>query len=84
MSRNKAYYRFQRKRTIARKIGILRRIGGEEYLKAWSGGTAGRFAKGKIHCSCPLCRMKSYDELTKRDKTALESAKQQLSELKHG
>ena len=48
-------------RAIHRKEGILKRIGGEEYIRAWTGGTPGRLAKGKIHCSCPMCRKKSYD-----------------------
>ena len=84
MSRNRAYYRMQRRRAITRKIGILRRIGGEEYVHMWSGGKPGRFAKGKIHCSCSLCRMKSYDELARRDKRSLESAAQQLDECRRG
>ena len=81
MSRKRVYYRFQRRRAIARKTRILRRLGGEEYLIAWSKGTPGRFAKGKIHCSCPLCRRKSSDGLARRDKKALESANQQLDAL---
>lgn len=68
MNRTRDYYRKQRKRAIRRKSGILRRIGGEQYVHAWAQGSTGRFAKGKIHCSCWMCRTKSYDEASIRDK----------------
>ena len=57
---------------------ILRRLGGEEYVYAWTRGAYGRLAKGKIHCSCPMCRAKSRDEHSHRDKKAFLSAKQQM------
>lgn len=79
-NRNRNYYRQQRKRVIKRKVNILRKIGGEYYVNAWSGGAVGRFAKGKIHCSCRLCRCKSCDELTVRDKRKTIDALDQLSE----
>lgn len=78
MKRTRAYYRRQRNRTIERKLGILRRLGGEEYVYAWTRGAYGRLAKGKIHCSCPMCRAKSRDEHSYRDKKAFLSAKQQM------
>ena len=80
MNRDRAYHRRQRKRAIHRKEGILRGIGGEEYVFAWSRGAPGRFAKGKIHCSCPMCRVKSYDDPCIRDKRAAEYAAEQLRE----
>ena len=79
-NRNRNYYRQQRKRVIKRKVDILRKIGGEYYVNAWSGGVRGRFAKGKIHCSCRMCRCKSCDELTVRDKRKTIDALDQLSE----
>ena len=79
-NRNRNYYRQQRKRVIKRKVNILRKIGGEYYVNAWSGGVLGRFAKGKIHCSCRMCRCKSCDELTVRDKRKTIDALDQLSE----
>ena len=79
-NRNRNYYRQQRKRAIKRKVNILRKIGGECYVNAWSGGVLGRFAKGKIHCSCRMCRCKSCDELTVRDKRKTIDALDQLSE----
>ena len=68
MNRTRDYYRKQRKRAIRRKTGILQRIGGEQYVRAWAHGSTERFAKGKIHCSCWMCRTKSYDEKSIRDK----------------
>lgn len=78
MKRTRAYYRRQRNRAIERKLGILRRLGGEEYVYTWTRGAYGRLAKGKIHCSCPMCRAKSRDEHSHRDKKAFLSAKQQM------
>ncbi len=78
MKRTRAYYRRQRNRAIERKLGILRRLGGEEYVYAWTRGAYGRLAKGKIHCSCPMCQAKSRDEHSHRDKKAFLSAKQQM------
>lgn len=68
MKRDRGYYRSQRKRTICRKRNLLYGSGGHDYLRAWTHGVSGRLAKGKIHCSCPMCRTKSYDDPAIRDK----------------
>lgn len=81
MNRDRSYYRKQRKRTIHRKEGILRRIGGDEYICAWACGATGRFAKGKIHCSCWMCRRKSFDDLQLRDKRMAMNTAEQLREI---
>lgn len=81
MNRGRGYYRKQRKRTIHRKEGLLRRIGGEEYVCAWAQGALGRFSKGKIHCSCWICRKKSYDDPQHRDKRMAIDATEQLREI---
>ena len=81
MKRSQGYYRRQRKRTIQRKRGILLRTGGKELYKGWTRGAEGRLAKGKIHCSCPMCRTKSYDELGIRDKRDKEKAEWMVMEL---
>jgi len=78
--KNRAYRRSQRNRVINRKVCILRKIGGEKYVLAWSGGEAGRFAKGKIHCSCRMCRIKSYDVPSHSDRKKLLAAQQQMNE----
>ena len=80
MERDRAYYRYQRKQHIKRKMGILRRLGGEEYLTAWTRDECGRLAKGKIHCSCWMCRAKSYDEPAHSDWKAQVGADQQVRE----
>ena len=67
MPGSRAYHRWQRQRTINRKVGLLNRIGGDEYVFAWTHGMTGRLAKGKIHCSCPMCRSKSSDQISHRD-----------------
>ena len=68
MEKDRGYYRYQRKQHIKRKMGILRRIGGQQDLDAWTGGGYyGVLAKGKIHCSCWMCRSKSYDSWSHSD-----------------
>lgn len=51
-NRNRAYYRHHRKRVIRRKVRIAEQYG-------WNISFEGRFAKGKIHCSCLLCAIKT-------------------------
>ncbi|OUO93857.1 hypothetical protein [Cloacibacillus sp. An23] len=80
MERTREYRRRQRRRVIKRKISILRRVGGEEYVNAWTRGRPGRLAKGKIHCSCHLCRTKSCDFLPHREMKQAESARCEISE----
>jgi len=83
MKKSRAYRRTQRQRVICRKVRILRKYGGEKYVNGWSAGgkKLGRFAKGKIHCSCPMCRRKSYDELSHTDRKKLIDAQQQIDEV---
>ena len=81
MKRDRSYRRRQRVRTIHRKEGILRRIGGEEYVRAWTGGDPGRLAEGKIHCSCPMRREKSCDNPSIPDLRKQEAFQEQMKEL---
>jgi hypothetical protein len=82
MKRTRAARRSQRQRVISRKVHILRKSGGEQYVKAWSrGGETGRLAKGKIHCSCGMCRTKSYDNLTHTDRKKLLAGQQQIEDI---
>ncbi len=78
LNRDRSYYRYQRNRAINRKLGKLRRIGGNALVYAWTRGEHGRLTKGKIHCSCSLCRVKSYDEPSRRDQAAKDGAIEQL------
>ena len=63
-NRTQAYYRHHRKRVIQRKSKLAKLLG-------WHGKCVGKFAKGKIHCSCSYCRKKTREmgfpksELTK-------------------
>lgn len=66
MARSRAWTRYHRRRTIKRKADMLRRW--REDPLTWCGGDLGVFSKNKIHCSCWMCRVKSYDELSCRDK----------------
>ena len=81
MKRDRGYYRRQRAKQIRRKERILYGLGGHETVYAWERGVPGRLAKGKIHCSCPMCRTKSYDYLGRRDLRANEKAQEMCREL---
>ena len=78
MNRNRSWYRLQRERAIRRKEHILLSYGGNANLQAWTNGQHGRLSKGKIHCSCWMCRRKSYDAISHRDAKLLSNIKDQL------
>jgi len=78
LNRNRAYYRKQRARAISRKKVFLKRLGGDELIRAWSRGEFGRLSKGKIHCSCWMCRIKSYGSKSHSDKKKETVAVQQM------
>ena len=65
-----AYTRYQRNRSINRKVNILRRRNGDLFVNDFH-PIKGKLSKGKIHCSCYGCRTKSYDELSHIDKSKL-------------
>jgi hypothetical protein len=68
------YRRFQRNRTVNRKRGILNRLHGIEHsYVAWR--VSGKFAKGKIHCSCWMCSYKPYATNAFKAKHPKEQAK---------
>ncbi len=81
MKRDNGYYRYQRKRTIRRKDRILHFWGSDEKVASWERGAKGRLSKGKIHRSCPMCRRKSYDDPTARDKRAMRKATEMIQGL---
>lgn len=80
MNRTRDWHRFQRRRAIARKAGILRRNWGAEEAFLRTGGKPGRLSKGKIHCSCWMCRRKSRDERSTSDNRKQVSILQQMEE----
>ncbi len=61
MSRSRAYTRYQRRAHISRKKRIIKNVG------CWVTKFDGQLSKGKIHCSCWLCRMKSYEYIKASD-----------------
>ena len=65
MNREKSYYREMRKKHINRKKRIVKKAYSliDNYYEH-----DGMYSKGKIHCSCWMCRRKSYDEATMMDK----------------
>jgi queuine/archaeosine tRNA-ribosyltransferase len=82
MKRNRGDYREQRERAIARKFSIQRkRMGIKEANEIYDKRRKSQLGKGKIHCSCPMCRAKSYDELSHRDQAHIENCLQQLKEF---
>lgn len=56
------YYRAQREKAINRKKRIIK-----DQHNYWNVRFDGELSKGKIHCSCPLCRRKSYDYAKMQD-----------------
>jgi hypothetical protein len=82
LKRNKSYYRYQRNRAINRKFNILRKDWGtEETEKFYDKTNKGKLSKGKIHCSCWMCREKSYIELKHTDKKKILKCNQSLNDF---
>ena len=52
-NRKRDYFRFQRERSIKRKTKILREVNDIEYSE---NNYVGKLSKGKIHCSCFVCK----------------------------
>ena len=73
MNRSSNFYRHHCIRTINRKKRIIR-----DQHNYWHVPFDGMLSKGKIHCSCWMCRHKSYDEAKMQDK---HSAIKDLSQL---
>ena len=80
MNRTRIWYRYQRRRAIHRKAGILRRIWGAAEVNLWTNGKTGKLSKGKIHCSCWMCRHQSRDEHSASDLRKESSLRQQIKE----
>ncbi|GAB0167657.1 hypothetical protein LSPCS325_10940 [Lysinibacillus sp. CTST325] len=77
-NRSKAYIRHQRERIIRKKWTILKNVWLEksEYMPA-----RGKLSKGKIHCSCRMCRYEQYHSIPKaKHKAKLKTMKQEIDE----
>jgi hypothetical protein len=75
-SRKRSYYRYQRRRAITRKLRLIRSA-----MISWRVVTKqdiGRLAKGKIHCSCCMCRDSRMNVI--KYKAMDEDAKRQMGE----
>lgn len=82
MERTRAYRRKQRSRVIARKKRICRLYHGFDYYPF-----DGMYSKGKIHCSCPMCRGKDvFGEhiWTKGEITAQMKLEEELADYLNG
>lgn len=65
-SRGRAYTRYQRNSHINRKKRIIHDMNDYWYYRY-----DGILSKGKIHCSCPMCRLKYREYTSKHDKSRL-------------
>lgn len=80
-NRSRDYYRYNRKKAINRKYNIRKNLWGTQQTEEYYNCVAkGSLSKGKIHCSCPMCRTKSHDELDNCDKKKIDSMNDKLNE----
>lgn len=59
-NRSKAYTRHQRERAIQKKMGIVRNVFNWDDNEVKYTPVRGKFSKGKVHCSCSMCRYEQY------------------------
>lgn len=60
--RNRAVRRHLRKRAIKRKLAIVKAT---FYLDDFSQIVEGKYSKGKVHCSCRMCRYEQFHGIKK-------------------
>jgi hypothetical protein len=75
-NRTAAYRRHKRYAVIRRKKNIIR----DSWHGEWHYDHEGSLDKGKIHCSCPMCRQKSYDQASRADIRIADRMLEQLAE----
>ena len=78
MSRNRAYTRKMRAKAIKRKKRI---VSNWHWFDRGYYPHDGMYSKGKIHCSCPLCKDKAYygkHILTEQELTSILKLKEDL------
>lgn len=84
-NRNRAYYRHQRSRVIAKKTKIFTEFWGND-LSLFKKGEyypfpVGRWAKGKVHCSCKMCKYEKHYRIPKdKDKAKERFMKQAIDD----
>lgn len=68
-NRNRSYYRNHRERAIKRKVHVFQNIWGIDLIKYENGieipFPVGRWSKGKVHCSCKMCKYEKYYNIEK-------------------
>ena len=60
--RNRAVRRYLRKRAIKRKLAIVKST---FYMDDFSQIVEGKYSKGKVHCSCRMCRYEQFHGIEK-------------------
>lgn len=79
--RNRNYHRKQRIRAINRKLAIrCSQWGTQDTFKIYDATQRGKLHKGKVHCSCMMCSIKSSTELSHTDKRKSAFAESQVNE----
>ena len=73
-NRTKADIRYHRERSIRRKWAILKDV---FQLEKQSMPIRGTLSKGKVHCSCRICRYERYHGIPKAKYKAIWKAMQQ-------
>ena len=81
MNRSRSFRRFQRKRAINHKSMILHDYWQIRSEGFWTPVRVGELSKGKVHCSCWMCRRKSYDDPRMMDKKNRLSLQQKQSDF---
>ncbi|MFE3576775.1 hypothetical protein [Lysinibacillus sp. NPDC059133] len=77
-NRSKAYIRHQRERIIRKKWAILKdvKLRESDFMPV-----RGRLSKGKVHCSCRMCRYEQFHSIPKtKHKAKLKTMEQEIDE----
>ncbi|MBM0065469.1 hypothetical protein [Alkalicoccobacillus gibsonii] len=79
-NRNKNYYRHHRSRIIKKKLDFLKNVrksdNDDPLIK-----TPGLLSKGKVHCSCKMCKYDKHFDVPKRqDQSKYECMNNELDE----
>jgi len=77
-NRSKAYIRYQRERIIRKKWNILKDV---MLRESEDMPERGRLSKGKIHCSCRMCRYEQFHSIPKaKHKAKLIAMEQEIDD----
>lgn len=72
--RSRAFTRHQRNRVIAKKVKIFTQFWGNDltqiYNNTLSPFPVGKWSKGKVHCSCKLCKFDKHFKIPKEKEKA--------------